>query len=870
MKKTKIAWALLPLAAMVGLVGCQSTSTSVANGSSNTTSSQTNSSANSSSKEESSSKSSSGASSNSSEDQVEHRDDFVKSVSDSAVIRTYDGRFDKMLDDFSGETMNGTGDAEANAPTLRVMVDSNLDSFPCSDDAAIYKLALGTPALETEAGIGFRIRVREGKISLKNLALDLRGDDSLSTYPVKLAEATDVDGEALPELNGEFQDVTIGLDSLADEYYPNKDGTTSNMKISDKIVGFHLHATTDEVSAVIEISEVYAITKANARVTIDSFDRTDINNVGPIGAWWGGSASGFIIQKGVKIANGKKYVTPAIDESYKNLVLNVEGNASATVLTALDKNGNAVGSPVAYSAAKDKDGNALATPVNGTFAPLAISLEKSGLLGSGVSNIQIASTSEIVVSEVFETNFEEPVLSKDYPHIDAANAKNIDVFERTQSSIDTDWDTSAARSEISEAGLNGFVSYSHSDTIKVDGHNLVLPATESGNDSDYDEVTIGSKQAYKNANYVVFAIETEGSLTNFRFSFGSESAIYLSSAVAKEGLPTIPTALDYPYANVDGYEWYIVDLNMAGTADSSGTLNVYFTGDSEVKIGSIFFAEESDPVYEIKENDIASITDTSVNGYSYVGGLDNFDSQFFGIEVKGDGTATFDSFRVEYNGTTKWIGDGEVVGRLSDGAPLTKNLIIPTSTTTLYIDIPASGYDLSAGTAHLHIGDAAYTGTVTITKLIEGVKAYSEKWSDGAEVTTTKGTYSYILGMDSTFVAEKFYVHVSGDGTENLKLFRVEVKDSAGTSAIVWANESDKNLISRADGKTFDCEDIIDATGVDLVINLKEAGIETEARGQAHFHIDGTNGGTLTFGAVTAVAEDTPYSIIVNAYSETI
>ena len=112
---------------------------------------------------------------------VEHLENFNPVNPDAGYkLRKFDERFDEYVEDFTGATVNGEFPGKIHNGFLRAMVDSKLDNFPDSVDGALYKCASGNyEAMNLGAnGIGFRIRVAAGKIGLKNLRLELRGDDA--------------------------------------------------------------------------------------------------------------------------------------------------------------------------------------------------------------------------------------------------------------------------------------------------------------------------------------------------------------------------------------------------------------------------------------------------------------------------------------------------------------------------------------------------------------------------------------------------------------------------------------------------------------------------------------------------------------------
>jgi hypothetical protein len=131
-------------------------------------------------------------------------ENFVIVLEDGAQTRAYNENFDEMVTDFSSAS-------EANVSNhLRVAVGDKLENPANSADASIYKMATGAYPIETYDGIGFRMRkVGEGQLTLANLILALRGDDAFDVYELHLDEAVDQDGDALPELTEEYQDIVI-------------------------------------------------------------------------------------------------------------------------------------------------------------------------------------------------------------------------------------------------------------------------------------------------------------------------------------------------------------------------------------------------------------------------------------------------------------------------------------------------------------------------------------------------------------------------------------------------------------------------------------------------------------------------------------
>ena len=127
MKKKLIAWAVLPLAALLAACGgpkptpTPSSPTDTSEDTSIHTSEET----------------------TSEEEVVEHLDPYAP-IPDGAELRTFDARFDAPIDDFSSNTLQGATDGVRHNGFLRALVDSARPGFPKTTDDAVYKAAAGT------------------------------------------------------------------------------------------------------------------------------------------------------------------------------------------------------------------------------------------------------------------------------------------------------------------------------------------------------------------------------------------------------------------------------------------------------------------------------------------------------------------------------------------------------------------------------------------------------------------------------------------------------------------------------------------------------------------------------------------------------
>lgn len=766
----------------------------------------------------------------------------------------------------SGASLNGVGTIAHQR--LRSVVDSELgETFACSADAAIYKMATGTVKLNAMAGIGFRIRVAEGKFSKDDLILGLRGNDDLAIFEIDLADAIDVDGEPLKELSGEYQDIIVSLDDAKDSYYANKDGSESNVAVKDAMVGFHLYAkSTKEIGAIVEIEKVFAYDGGGGEVMLDTFNRTNVADASKTeaAAWWCGTTQGLIIRKGVTPDAESSYALPNITgedyrngdgASYGNLVLDMQGDASGLKLAGIP-----------FADWKDPDGNPVVPIANGAYANYVVSFEKTGI--ADLTALTVTGDGKANIATVFLTDMEVPNLELTYPKLDTKNAKTIDNFNRKMNKAPTAWDGSIDPDDPNTAHLNGIVTYTPNATVTMDGHDLVLGAT-----ADYAQLTIGSKNAYAGARYIVFAIEDGADVSNFRFSFDAGQAIYLNSTFAKEGVPTIPdaTIVESPYDDeIPGYDWYIVDTTLIKdfSQDTSGAFNLYYTGETDLKIDAIFFAEEDAPKAITKEGEIA-LTEAPLATYQYVGGMDLTGNEaYLGLEIQGDGVATFDSLRVEYGGSTKWVKDGEIVATVG-GAPIRPGTLIPTEKAILWIDLAASGYALEAGAAHCHIGDG-YDGSVTITRILSAEKSFVVKaFEDLAAKEIAPNAYTYLCGFDLRYAGPKtLTITVKGDGqVATMANFRLEM---TGGKTLWLTHEGEEHLpATLLDGTPYDATAAVPSEGVTIRIDLSAFGTEI-APGAFHMHISGEGfaaNGTIAIENANWGYEATPYGAVIDQYA---
>jgi len=851
MKKKQLAWAVLPLAALFVLASCGTSDTSSVP---DTTSDVTSVIPSSDPLPPSTSEP---------EGHTQVIGSFNRTAAEGEGTREFDDRFDIEVEDFSGETIEGTTNGERHNGKLRAIVDNLSPNYQDSTDGAIYKAASGTyEAMNFGAnGIGFRIRVAKGSVKLSDLQLELRGGDLYQTYKINLADAVTGDGEKNPELTGEFQDIVINPGQTIDDEsttYLNLDGTASEVRVLGMILGFHLSACSEEVSGIIEIDDVFTFV-GSTRTVLDDFNRDVLNRVP--NAWWGGSdsADSILVRRGVTLKD-KNYTSPDLTlaplPADTSVVLDLLGDTSGAKVESLDAAGEVIES-VDWSALTAVHGTQIKAKaaVNGAYSHLAVALSQFPT----AHYLRLSSTTELELSRVFLTSFEEPNLSLEYPRIDTAHAVVFDNFNRTIASLDADWDKSAQLQANINAGINGLVSYAMGDQISTDGDVLHIPAADN-----YAEVTIGSSHFKAGMKYIVFSMKG-ADLNLFRFSFNGTDFVYFNAGLAAEGVKGYgDQAFPSPYVQEDGFTWYVFDLEQ-NHVTAGDLINLYYTGAGAIEIDSIFFAYEGRPVTDMESYTFKDCKDLDLSTYHWCHAIDDFDYSYYGIGVVGDGTATFDSFRVEYNGETLWANNGGLVGFLEDGTPLKAGLVIPTTDTCLWIDMLASGYTMAEGqSAHLHVGGEDFSGTATVFALSCGEPMVMGVELGGEAVTIPANTYTYLGGVNLQFTPEMVMVSLVGDGVLTFESFRIE-----NNGQTIFANNGlvMQNLDT---GATIAPSDVIPTTGITAMIVPSLSGW-TPAAGMLHFHYGGwghDTEGTIQIASVAYASSVMPYDLAISQFSE--
>ena len=716
---------------------------------------------------------------------IPHDQPFVTTITDPSETRQYREEFDLMVEDFSGETPSGTTTGEFKKSFLRVLVDSEDPNEPKTPDASIYKI--GKDGLDGIDGIGFRIRaVGNKKIKNSNLVLGLRGGDEYAVYQLKLSDALDPDGEDIPELTDQFQDIIISRNNSLDssEFYKNPDGSDSELGLLDKLVGIHFFALDEECSAVIEIEEVFVTDGAGNKTVLDNFNREKANGKED-GIWWRDS-TGYIQQRGVTLKEGNTYTTGALEVGeYQNFVIAVQGNTTGLTVNGVD-----------YSALKDSTGASLTGAVNGAFYNYVVNLEASNIELTN-NTLTFVASNEVTISRIFLTNLQNEVPMTEYPHLDIDNAVYFDKFNnRTMAAgtLDGDYDKSAADQAVQDAGFNFILSYHGSDKISIEEGKLVFAATE---ENDYAQYKAGSKVSFAGMKYMI--ISAKGDISGLRIALKDGGAIiYSNQWLAGAGLPTLPVdAEHYVYNQDDGYRLYVVDLAKTGYENNvSDIVDIYYTG-TGLSIDAILFADEFKPAAKVQETLIRDLTVTqSTPDYTYVTGIDiPSGMKYLHIET----TATVaDQIRYEGADGAKWLNKGEIIDK--DGN------VVTDGATDYVIDLEASGLTGSAVHIHSTCQEAGFTMKVYFYEVIPAVEVHESVLFNG---TVEAGTeYAYVTGL--TIPEGTQYLHIETDATVANQI-RYEGADGAK-----WLN---KGEIIDKDGN------VVTDGATDYVIDLEASGL---------------------------------------------
>ena len=744
---------------------------------------------------------------------INHQDPFVTTIENPSATRNFDSRFDEMADDFSGSNPVGETEATIAPSKLRVLVDSSNSHKPNSPDAAIYKIGTGTHDIDTFDGIGFKMRMVGNKsLKLSNLVLGLRGGDGYQVYPVKLSEAVDPDGDALPELTEEFQDIVISPQLSiedANTLYKNLDGTDSELKVLEEILGIHLYMLDEECSAIVEIEEVFLV-KAGDKTVMDNFSREAVNKADDT-CWWRDS-TGFIVRKGLNL-KGKSYKAPNASKAYENLVLTVSGDTSGASVKVGETTVN-------WADLKDSENASVSSAVNGAYFSFVINATNSGL-GALTGGFTLSSTSELELAGAFYTDLEVPAPVLNYPTWDANSFAMFDNFQRTQSGFNGNYETASTDPVTLAAGLSYQLSYNNGDKVSINGQALVFDATELGA-ADYINYKACNDNVTGAFDYMIMALKAEdgATLDNFRFNIGN-GVTYVNQMFSAEGLKvaTLDQA-DYPYIRA-GYTWLVIDLAASGMSRGvEPFIDYYYSGEGKLFVDFVAFANaERDEYIETKAFD-KEYEDGA--GYDYAGYVYSAPTNRF-IKMEITTTGTIDSIRFEGFDGAKWFHEGVIKDMEGNTIPETSG------SGTYYIDLVASGIKEEGTEQDIHVHGDGTNGAVAMSIFTLELKAKTQDVLYVEKTYAEDADYAYAGYLYSP--AESRFMKLVAETEGTIDSIRFEGFDGAK-----WFHEG---VIKDMEGNTIPQTSGSGTYYIDLVASgIKEEGTEQHI----HVHGDGGNG----------------------------
>ena len=652
---------------------------------------------------------------------------FNKGLEENARTRDFDSDYDLMLDDFSGETANGTFTGLTKTDSYLTVPIDYLDEahYPNNDGQAIYKLARSSEDIHSYNDIIFRMRVKEGSLPLSNLVLGLRGGDAFQVYGVNMADGVDSDGEPTSEIGTEWTDVKISLlqTLLGDEVYNNTDGTPSTTAVLDKILGLHLYVT-GEVQAVLEIQSV-----KGDDVVFEDFNHEATNAPGD-GLYWRDS-TGYITTKSL-IGKGSYTIASEEFANYEDIALRMLGDVPSDYSITANYSDETTKN-VAKADLKDDNNVSLVEMSNGAYGSYVINFSNSGIDNSKLESLTVNFNSNVSLNQVFLTSMEEDVAVTTYPKLDLENKTLLSDFNFLyEKPFTSDYEASNTDPTMIEEGLNYMLSYGQNgNKVKVDGNNLVFDATAL-DAADYIDIKIGKSEVFKGGDqYLVMSVKLEdgATLDNFRIDDG-KGAVYANQMVSDTGLPiTMGNDETYPYIDANGYTYLVVDINKSGLENlrewADEGIQIYYSGTGKLLIDEIFF---TDRLVDYGSNFVEDkIMDLST--YQYVGGVDlntTTPERYLKMTVTTeDENVTLKSFRIEVSGAQYWFKDS--VLRDANGNVISGDTPI-TGSLTVVVDLVGSGIEPS-GTLHVHAGGAeGATGNVKVQAMVgnETTKSYQE------------------------------------------------------------------------------------------------------------------------------------------------
>lgn len=734
--------------------------------------------------------------------------------------RAFDERFDRMYEDFSSSTLRGNIEGNGTfveKSYLQVAIDhKNPKNFPTTPNNAIYKQASGDYSINSFDALKFRMRVSKGTLDYKDLVLGLRGDDAFNVYELSLADAVDNDGEALPELTDEFQDIIISpMNSIddADAVYTSTSGEATSVKVLDQILGFHLMAR-GNANAVLEIESITGILGKNETV-LDDFNREKPGS-GTGHTWWNGS-TGHIISRGVTLEeNGAvELENDTSTEGYNYAVVSLKGAGDISVSLKVE---NTYQAPIAWDDLVDDEGNKVVAPVNGAYGDYVINLGGT----TGITGFKLSTTQSASITKLFLTNMEVPQAAVEFPTLDIDSANVFDDFSRTQLQIAKSYEESVADSSISEAGLNHVISYHNSEMIKVQDGTLQFDASNLGA-ADYINFVEGSKTGRDGHKYLVLSTKLEDGATLDKFRIQtSQNTVYYKDMYVAEGLKT-NDAIN-PYTK-DDFTYQVIDLDRSGLGAITDEITMYYSGTGKLSIDSIFFCSEPGIYAKSFPGEATKIMDSTNKEHQWASLGRNEGAKTITITYRGDGVCNLESFRIESVNNDATFANAKMSYTINGEAGSKKYVASATEDTILVVDLEASGFVDFNSDVTLVLGDWAkgYMDVKDVTMNLDSKTI--KKWTTPEEKDVTlaptdsnKHAWSY-LGWSSG--ASSMKLHLVGDGVATLESLRFDLTDAENNVTTHFCNNGKLKIY--ADGTPVKSSYVVPEAGVDMEFDFADS-----------------------------------------------
>lgn len=784
-----------------------------------------------------------------------------EALAEGTETRSYNDALDRMVNDFSAKVADDkvTGaTTKVDAPYLEVRVNTANEVAPVSEDASIYKLGTGSYQIQDGYSIGFKRKLADNKtIDNNHLVLALRGDDSLKTFPIALSKAKNPDGEDLPTLTGEYQEFVISPRATLENEntpYANKDGSNSSRKVLEKILGFHLYAA-GNADCTIDIESVFLRKEGAADIILDNFEHAKPNDADASICWWRDS-TGHIVGRNVTVKEGGSFSQDISADSLRdNLVVGIKGDTASTSIAFVGAEKTITKN---WADLKNSQGEALSAPLKNSYTDFVINLENSGI-DIAPSSIKVVSTSVVTINEIFFSDLVTRTV-EEYPAIDKASAKVFDDFNRTQTSIDGDYEASNTNPVVTGAGLDYVLSYSNADKVKIENGNAIFDATNLP-ENGYINLKIGSDLHKRtNEDFLVFSRKLEGEASRDGFRFVTNGEQWAKNWLAAFGVKS----LDTPYTKDKGYSLYVIDLNESGI-DFSNTLDRYYCGKGKVYIDQVFLTNEYIELEKNGEDHAVTFADKDLSNYDGTGF--NISSNVVALNIKGDGVkATLKSIRFAYAGDVKWIKDGVIFDQY--GHALDKNHVISADGETIYIDINNSGWVAKTEPTEFYVHVGAFDGsegTFTLVSYAEYNYKRGEYIAFSNEITAATNNYTYIgwLGADRTNYDHIYRkAVVKGDGKATLDNLRI---GAAGSE--YWVNTENnaaRKQLYLEDGTVLEAGKVISAEGETIIFDLTKSGVSFD--GATHLHYSDSVGGVRKFESVSLLSYRPTYEAVYNYF----